>query len=151
MGRVPAPRVDVEALHERLCERVAELHPLVVADVVRVFLEVSSLPCKQMLWSIEFAFDEDDGRIAHIEARFTTQPAKGLSDEALPGYEVEVLLPNVLPAHPPADGVRAAKYAPENAGAHDGLVARFVRALAELGAYRTIEMLEARSAKVYLL
>src|SRR5690349_21019768 len=103
MGRVPAPRVDVAALHERLREKLAELHPIVVADVMRVFLEVSSLPCKQMLWSIEFAFDEDDGRIAHIEARFTSQPAKAVSDEHLPGYEVEVLLPNVIPAHPPAD------------------------------------------------
>ncbi len=38
--------------------------------VMRVFLEVSSLASKQGLWSLEFVFDEDDGRVARIEARF---------------------------------------------------------------------------------
>lgn len=150
MGRVP-PRFDVEALHERLCERIAELHPLVVADVMRVFLEVSSLPCKEMLWSFEFAFDEDDGRIARVEARFANPGTLHLAEEARPGYEVQLLLPNVIPAHAPADAVRAAKFTPEKAPTHGSLVARFTHALAELGAYRTIELLEARSAEVYLL
>ncbi len=151
MDRVPAQRFDVEALHVRLCERIAELHPLIVADVMRVFLEVSSLPCELMLWSFEFAFDEDDGRIARLEARFAKRGAPPRSTDDLPGYEVQVLLPKVIPAHPPADGVRAATSAPENAPAPGSLVARFVQALADLGAYRTIETLEARSAEVYLL
>jgi len=151
MGRVPPARLDVEALHEHLRERIAEVHPLIVADVVRVFLEVSLLPCKQMLWSFEFAFDEDDGRIARVEARFATPGAPSVSEMDLPGYEVQVLLPNVIPAHAPTDHVRAATHPLAVASAQSSLVARFTHALAELGAYRTIEMLEARSAVVYLL
>ncbi|HVH43003.1 MAG TPA: hypothetical protein VM925_11690 [Labilithrix sp.] len=151
MGRVPPPRYDVEALHARLRGRIAELRPLVVADVMRAFLEISSLPCEQMLWSFEFAFDEDDGRIARIEARFTDHDAPTPCDEDLRGYEVELFLPKVIPAHAPADGVRAAKRTPENAAAHGSLVARFIQALADLGAYRTIETLEARAAEVHLL
>jgi len=152
MSRVPPVRLQVEALHVRLCERIAELHSLVVADVVRVFLEVSSLPCEQMLWSLEFVFDEDDDRIARLEARFARRGALPASGEDLRGYEVHVLLPKVIPAHAPADGIaRAATDAPVNASAPDTLVARFVRALDDLGAYRTIETLEARSAEVYLL
>ena len=151
MGRVPPKRFDVDALHVRLCERIAELHPLLVADVVRVFLEVSSLPCEQMPWSLEFAFDEDDSRIARVEARFAPDPARALAaPEELPGYEVHVLLPKVFPSRAPADNLRAASYAPATA-ARDSLVARFTQALAELGAYRTIETLEALSAEVYLL
>lgn len=149
MDRVSAQRCDVRALHVRLCEEIAELHPRIVADVMRSFLEVSSLPCDRSLWSLEFAFDEDDGRIARLEARFAERGAPPISTDDLPGYEVQVLLPKVIPPHPhpPADGVRAATSAP----APGGLVARFVLALAELGAYRTIERLEARSAEVYLL
>ncbi len=146
-----APRFDVDALHRRLRERLAELRPLVVADVMRVFLEVSSLPCEQPLWSFEFAFDEDDSRIARLEARFANYKRAIPSPEDLHGYDVEVLLPKVLPARAPADGVRAAKNAPENATSEGSLAARFVLALAELGAYRTIELLEVQSAEVYLI
>jgi hypothetical protein len=149
MDRVTPPRFDVEALRLRLREQIDELRPLVVADVTRVFLEVSSLPCEQMLWSFEFAFDEDDGRIARLEARFAKHGEPSPSGEALHGYEVQVLLPMVIPATPPAEDVRAATHAPENAPG--GLVARFTRALAELGAYRAIATLEARSAEVDLL
>jgi hypothetical protein len=151
MGPVPLPRYDVEALYVRLGERIAEIRPLVVTDVMRVFLEVSLLPCEQMLWSFEFAFDEYDGRIARVEARFADHGAPPPDGEELPGYEVEVLLPKVIPARAPADGVRAAKHTMENTAAHGSLVARFIRALAELGAYRTIETLEARAAEVHLL
>ncbi|MBX3258812.1 MAG: hypothetical protein KIS78_17310 [Labilithrix sp.] len=148
MVRVPPSRFEVEALHERLCQRIAELRSLVVADVTRVFLEVSSLPCARRLWSFEFAFDEDDGRVARLEARFTDRGAPDGAGEDLRGYEVQVLLPRVIPARAPADGVRAAVPAGAPAGS---LVERFVRALADLGAYRAIEALEARSAEVYLL
>lgn len=152
MGRVPLPRFDVEALEVLLCERIADLRPLVVADVVSAFLAVSSLPCEETLWSFEFAFDEDDGRIALLEARFRS-PAElhALSGEELRGYEVEMTLPHVIPARPLADGVRAADHAPDSGAAGASLVARFVRALGDLGAYRAIETVEARSARVYLL
>ena len=151
MLRAPTPRFDVGALHVRLCERIAELRPLVVADAVRVFLEVSSLPCEQVLWSFEFAFDEDDGRVARVEARFADQRAAAPpTEEDARGYEMNLLLPKLIPARPP-DGVRAASSAPHEAAAHGSLVVRFTRALADLGAYRTIELLEACSAEVYLL
>jgi hypothetical protein len=151
MDSAPPQRFDVEALYVRLCERIAELHPLVVANVLRVFLEVSSLPCERMLWSFEFAFDEDDGRIARLEARFAKHGASSPSVDELNGYEVQVLLPKVIPARAPVDGVGAATQLPEKASARGSLAARFVRALADLGAYRTIEMLEACSVDVDLL
>ena len=150
MLRAPTPRFDVEALHVRLCERIAERRPLVVADAVRVFVEISSLPCEQVLWSLEFAFDEDDGRIARVEARFADRGATAPSEEDARGYEMHLLLPKLIPARAP-DGVRPASSATEEAAAHGSLVARFTRALADLGAYRTIELLEACSAEVYLL
>lgn len=153
MDRVPA-QLDVEGLHLRLCERITGLRSLVVADVMRVFLEVSSLPCEKVLWSFEFAFDEDDSRIARLEARFAKRGASSPSDEELTGYEVHVHLPKVLPvlpARPPADVVRAAIRAPEGAAAKGSLVARFVHALGDLGAYQAIATIEARAAEVYLV
>ena len=152
MGRVPPKRFDVDALHVRLCERIAELHPLIVADVVRVFLEVSSLPCEQMPWSLEFAFDEDDSRIARVEARFASDPTLAIAaPEELPGYEVQLLLPKVFPSRSPAENMRTASYAPAKTGTRDSLVERFTHALAELGAYHTIETFEVLSAEVYRL
>lgn len=165
MALVSPTLFDVETLHVRLRERLVELRPLVVAEVMRAFLEVSTLPCEKMLWSLEFAFDEDDGRIARLEARFaepsvTYPPAwQGAASHGeygdftktdLVGYEVHVLLPHVIPSRPNADALRAAKEGAESLPEH-GLVERFVRAYAELGAYRAIEPLVARSAEVYLL
>ena len=151
MHRVPRPRLDVEAIHVHLRERIAELHPLVVADVMRVFLEVSSLPCEAMLWSLEFAFDEDDERIARLEACFTKRGVLNPTAEQLSGYEVHVHLPKVIPAHPPLDGVRTATRALSHEPASGSLVARFVNALDDLGAYHAIERVEARGVDVLLL
>lgn len=150
MDQLPA-RLNVEALHARLRERLPELHPLIVADVMRVFVEVSSLECDKMLWSLEFAFDEDDGRVARIAAQFAEKNTREPSGGALQGYEVHVLLPKVIPASTPVGGLRAAERAREQAAQDSSLVSRFVGALAELGAYRTIEPLEALSAEAYLL
>lgn len=150
MGRAPQVTFDVAALHGHLSAKLAELRPLVVRDVMRVVLEVSSLPCEKMLWSIAFAFDEDDGRIARIEACFNDHEAPLVSDDELDGYEVQLLLPKILPKRPPGDPVRAAAPALGSASARDSLVTRFCRALAELGAYRTIEEIEAVSVDVYL-
>lgn len=151
MHTVSPPRLDVEALVVILRERIAELRPRVVQNVTRVFLEVSSLPCTQRLWSLEFEFDEYDGRLARLESRFTPYGATHFSEEHLGGYEVELHLPSVIPAHPPLDGVRTATSWSENAAVPGSLVERFVHAFDELGAYRAIEMLEVRSADVYLL
>lgn len=150
MDPLPA-RLDIEALHVRLCQRIADLHPPFVADVMRAFLEVSSLPCDQRLWSLEFAFDEDDGRVAHIEARFVDRSARAPFVEGLRGYEVQLLLPRVIPTRAPADGEPMAEHGLVMASTDGTLVSRFVRALADLGAYRTIEPLEARSVEVLLL
>ncbi len=143
-------RFDVEALHVRLCERLAELHPRFVADVMRVFLEVSSLACEQRLWSLEFAFDEDDGRVARLEARFVDLGCPEPSYAPPRGYEVQVLLPKLFPARS-ASEEEASDEGVAVAAADGSLVARFVRALSDLGAYRTIEPLEAVSADAYLL
>src|SRR5690348_15028788 len=141
MGKAPPPRFDVEALHRRLCEKVAEVRPLVVADVTRVFLEVSSLPCDPTLWSLEFTFDEDDGRIARLGAPFAKHRRAIPSIQDPHGYDRRVPPPKGPPPPPAADGLRPATLTPESAAGHDSLAARFVRALAELGAYRTIETL----------
>lgn len=148
MGSVPP--LDVEGQHARLCECIAALRPPIVMDVMRVFLEISSLPCTRKLWSFEFAFDEDDNRIARIEARFANQGTHR-SGEAPYGYEVQILLPKQIPRPLPNSTARADKGAFADAMATHGLVARFVSALSELGIYRTIEPLEACSVDVYLL
>ncbi len=148
MPPVPA-RLHLEALHVRLCRQLADLRPRRVADVMRVFLEVSSIASEEGLWSLQFAFDEDDGRIARIEARFVEPNGPDPLEGDLRGYEVHLLLPRVLPPRAQVEGD-----APQGLAmmATDGsLVARFVRALADLGAYRTIEGLEALSAEAHLL
>ncbi len=144
------PFLEVKALHERLAERVGTLRPLIVGDVLRVFLEVSSLPCEQTLWSLEFAFDEDDSRVARFEARFARRGDPIRPSDEQEGYEVSVHLPRVFPARMPAAEGHAKLQAPAEAAAGT-LVSRFVRALEELGAYRTLERLEVGSADVDLL
>ncbi len=141
--------LGVEALHALLCERLSALQPRAVAAVMRVFLEVSSLPCEKKLRSLEFAFDHDEGRVARVVASFVDPSAKTLSDEAC-GYQVDMLLPRVLPPRVPSDGVELESM-PVGDAADGMLVARFERALADLGAYRTIEAIELVSAEAHLL
>jgi len=142
--------LEVEALYALLCERLAVLEPCAVAAVTRVFLEVSLLPCEERLWSLEFAFDQDDGRIARVVASFVDRKAPGLATDAPRGYQVDMLLPRVLPPRAPSDGVEL-----ESAGGGDvpdgALVARFERALAVLGAYRTVETIDLVSVEAHLL
>jgi len=160
-------RPSIETLHARLCERLAELHPPIVGEVMRHFLEVSSLECELMLWSLEFAFDEDDARVARIEARFVGRDDPNPFREDLPGYAVHVGLPRLIPSLPRAEregtsSDAAGEPRPVEPAAHAGpafatgaddrtLVARFLRVLADMGAYRTIEPLAARAADVHLL
>jgi hypothetical protein len=140
--------LEVETLHARLSARLAKLSPLVVADVMRAFLEVSSLHGAQRLVWLEFAFDEDDGRIARIEARFARQNAIDPFDGPPLGYVVELSLPRLIPPRAAADDAQRVLAFPMGEGS---LVARFTRALADLGAYRTIESLVALEAETYLL
>jgi len=144
-------RVELQALYVQLRERIAALRPLVVAEVTRVLLEVSSLPCHQRLWSLEFAFDEDDGRIARFEATYVQGDAPSPTSDDLDGFEIRVLLPKILP--PPVrakDGVAVVRV-PDGAHADGSLAARFVQELSEFGAYLRIETLEGVSADVLLL
>jgi hypothetical protein len=147
----PPPFVSIKELHERLCERIAAIHPLVVGDVLRAFVDVSSLPCELTLWSLEFAFDEDDSRIARFEARFVKHGEPLRPSEEQAGYEVNVHLPRVLPPRPPGGGDGHAKLQAPADATPGSLVTRFLTALDELGAYRTIERLEVNAAEVYLL
>ena len=151
MEPLPAARFHAEALHSLLCQRIAQLHRPVVADVMGVFLEVSSLAREQGLWSLEFAFDEDDGRIARVEARLWDPRDPAPVDGELPGYEVLLALPRLIPVTSLEDRNKAADHLLMLAAGHDGLVARFVRALTDLGAYRGIEPIEALSAEAHLL
>jgi hypothetical protein len=143
--------LDVEALHWRLCQRIAELRRPIVADATRVFLEVSSLARERGLWSLEFAFDEDDGRVARIEARFWDPWVATPADGELPGYEVRLVMPKRIPLVTPADRARAAEHVLVMAAEDGGVVSRFVRALTDLGAYRGIEPVEVLSAEGHLL
>ena len=149
MDEVPLQELDVEALHALLGARLAMRQPLVVKDVVRAFLEVSSLPCDKMLCSLEFAFDEDEDRIARLEARFVDGNTPVRSADELGGYEVQILLPRFIPARAAGEG--AAASTSDEVQSEGNLVARFVRALADLGAYRTIEALETRAITIYRL
>jgi hypothetical protein len=150
MEPLPAP-LDVEALHVRLAERIAELHRPVVADVMRVFLEVSSLARDKGLWSLEFAFDEDDGQVARIEARFCDPRVEDPIASELRGYEVRLVMPRVIPLLAPADRKKAAEHVLVMAAGHGSLVSRFVAALTDLGAYRGVEPVAVLSAEAHLL
>lgn len=153
MAQPPAPS-SVEALHARLAARLVDLRPLHVAHVMRAVLDISALPCTHRLGSLEFGFDEDEGRIARIEARFAE---RGVRDPFQPmdlGYEVEIQLPRIIPTRMADDGEQGdhAVMRVHSASSSDGsLVARFVRALADLGAYRNIEPVVALSVETNLL
>lgn len=142
--------LDIEALHWRLRQRIGELDQPAVADVMRVFLDVSSLALKSGLWSLEFAFDEDDGRVARIEALFWDPLVPRPAGDTLPGYEVRLVMPRVIPVLGVADRTKAADHVLAMAG-HGGLVSRFVAALTDLGAYRGIEPMKVVSVEVHLL
>lgn len=150
MDAVPA-HLHVEALCTRLREQIAELRPMVVGDVMRAFLEVSSHAVAKGLWSLEFAFDEDDGRVAVVEARFGNGLVAARTGVRLRGYEVRLLLPKTLPKYTPDTGSKASEHLLATRTDPDDLVARFVRSLSSLGAYRLIEPLELESVEVELL
>lgn len=141
---VPGTPHSVEALRTRLRERVAALGTdALVGDMTRVFLEVSSEPADPPVWSLEFQFDEDDSRIACLDARF----GNGIVDPDLRGYSVRILLPKLLPKSTFDNAIPSPHLcALSNEG--ESLVARFVRALNELGAYRSIEPLQFRGVAV---
>lgn len=141
---------DVDELHARLRAQLAATDLLTVADVRRAFLEVSSLPCDKRLWSLEFGFDEDDGRIARLAATFAERHVAAPTANDLVGYEVHVLLPRILTPGSPQDA-SALLAGGAGFGTAEGLVARFLRALADLGAYRSIERLLVRSVDVFAL
>ena len=151
MDGAPLPTFDVETLHARLRERLGELRPLTVVEILRVFLEVSSLPCASRLWSLAFAFDEDDGRIARLEARYARHDAQGDDLDDLRGIEVQVLLPKFIPRYDGNDEGAVLQQGPDRDLAPGSLVLRFLAALADLGAYRAIEAIEAREATPFLL
>jgi len=140
----------VESLYERLCEQLAVLQPCEVAAITRLFLEVSSLPCEERLWSLEFAFDDEHGRVARLVASFIDRRATGPTDDSVHGYEIAMMLPRVLPARGSSDGLGLGS-ATSGEVADESLVSRFERALAELGAYGTIERIELVSAEAHLL
>ena len=146
-SRSPSREDEVADLHAHLAERLGALRSLVVHDVVRTFEEVASLPCRRLLWSLEFAFDEDTGRTARLEARFAPRAATNPREEDLDGLAVHVLLPRVLPPQASHDLLLASA---ENESPPGALVIRFRRSLAELGAYLTIETLEAREVELHL-
>lgn len=152
MQPLPA-RLRPEALHLRLCQRIAELHRPLVADVMRVFLDVSSSAVDEGLWSLEFAFDEDEGRVARMTARFwdAAESVNTAPEVELPGYVVQVVLPRVMPLRTPLDRAKAAEQVLAVAEGKGALVARFVRALTDLGAYRAVEPVHAVSAEAHLL
>jgi hypothetical protein len=136
-------RMDPGGLFTQLREELAVLERRTVAEVLRVFLEVSSRPCAARLQSLAFAFDDDSGRVAHLEARFD-----GPDPDALPGIEVDLTLPRLLPrGSGRIDSAMAAAYALTSTS----LVARFERAIADLGAYRSIENVELVAVDVYEL
>ena len=150
MDGVPHALFDVEELQACLRERLAPPRALAVTDVLAAFLHVLALPCDRRLWSLEFAFDEDDGRVARLVAMFAERSVPAPEPEDLVGYEVHILLPGVL-APRSVEDIGAVLDVAGSATTAEGLVASFLGALAELGAYRTIERITVRSADVFSL
>lgn len=149
MDGVPIALFDIQALQTCLRERLAVAGPRTVTDVLRAFLDVSALPTDRRLWSLEFAFDEDDGRTARLVATFSPRDNLAPEPEDLLGYEVHVLLPKFI-APRPAEEIGATLDAADGGSATaEGLVVRFLKALVDLGAYRTIERLEVRNVDVF--
>ena len=60
-------------------------------------------------------------------------------------------MPRLIPVTPVADRKKAADHVLVMAAAHGRLVARFVQALTDLGAYRAVEPIEALSVEAHLL
>lgn len=152
MTPLPAARLDIQGLQVMLAQRIAALgQPVVVADAMRVFLEVSSLASERGLWSLEFAFDEEDARTAVMQARFwdSADPAPAAAE--LPGYEVQLAMPRLIPVTSVAARQKAADHVRVLASARGALVTRFITALNDLGAYRTVEAVLASSADVHRL
>lgn len=144
------PHQLVGTLYVRLREELGALQPLVVGHVMRTFLDVSSHAVARGLWSLEFAFDEDDSRVAVVEARFGDGLRAARTGARLQGYELRILLPKTLPQYTAETGRNASEHLLTPADPND-LIARFVRSLTALGAYRLIEPLEAESVETELL
>lgn len=139
---------DVAMLQDLLRERLEGRPVASVAEVLQAFLDVAAMSCDRKLWSLEFSFDSDDSRIARLAAAFAPRHATAPEAEDMTGFEVHVLLPKLLPARTMDDGC-AALEAPTGAATAEKLVARFLVMLTDLGAYRTIELLEPRSVTVF--
>lgn len=120
-----------------------------MADLTHVFLEVASIPSDHGIRSLEFMFDEDDGRVARLEACFAKPGAPIGEGDELPGFEVWILLPSVLPEST-FEQVGATASITGKASADKSLRARFERVLAEFGAYCKIASLEARTVDIVL-
>lgn len=150
----PPLRLQVDALHKRLRAQVDALGPrAVVGGVTRAFVEIAAVAVERGLWSLEFSFDEDDSRVALLEARFGNGPVAERAGAELRGYVVRLLLPKQLPKNT-FDGSRASEHlagVPGDGADRHNLVARFIRALDDLGAYRFIEPLETESVEIELL
>lgn len=152
---------ELQTLHTRLRERIGalvregppapgEVRPgRIVGDVTRVFLELSSEADGKGLWSLEFVFDEDDSRVARLEARFGDGIEASRRGVELRGYAVHLLLPKMLPKNT-FDGKSASEHLHTVPSDEKSLIARFVRALDELGAYRFIEPLALESVETEL-
>jgi hypothetical protein len=147
MDGVPHATFDVEELQDCLRKRLARPRALAVTDVLADFLHVLTLPCDRRLWSLEFAFDESDGRIARLVAMFAERNVPAPTPDDLVGYEVQILLPVFLVPRA-AEDVGAVLDVAEGATTVERLVASFLRALVDLGAYRAIERIIVRSAEV---
>ena len=145
----PPVRLQVRAIHTRLRLELAALVQPRVRDVMKTFLDVTGLASTKGLWSLEFAFDEDDSRIARLEARFGNGVLAQRMGADLRGVEVRILLPKELPKYSlEGHAFEAPVSLPPDPAS---LVARFVRSLADLGAYRFIEPLIAQGVETDLL
>lgn len=144
----PPVRLQVDAIHARLRVELAALVQPRVRDVMQTFLDVTALASAKGLWSLEFAFDEDDSRIARLEARFGNGLLAERTGARLRGFEVLIQLPKDLPKCEIGHAFEAPVTLPLDPAS---LVARFVRSLAELGAYRFIEPLTVEGIETELL
>jgi hypothetical protein len=144
----PPNRLQVDAFYARLRDELEALADRRVGEVTRTFLEVTGTAVAKGLWSLEFAFDEDDSRVARLEALFGNGLLAARTGARLRGFEVRLLLPKELPKYS-LDGHAECRL--ERPADATNLVARFVRSLEELGAYRLIEPLVVEGLETELL
>ncbi len=154
---VRSPRSTSRRCTRASANRLRKMQPPIVSEYYAVFLEVSGAAVRApALVAFEFAFDEDDGRIARMEARFAKHDAahRDLDElDAISGAtRCRSLLPKIIPPRPASKTWR-----PPRTGTRlhrrpaPSWRASFARSSTCLGSYRAIRRPSKHARRAVLL